>query len=275
LERSPIMSLQDFVALHRPALERDQVRHNLMLGLLEGFLGGEHTDLRLWTLGDAGACAIETSPRRPIILGELDDAQCRALAEQTAHLDYAGVVGDDPAAPAFAAHASEQGITFAEPMRQAIHALHDKPSYPGARGAARAATPDDFERFAAWTMAFLKEAVPHDLPPSRESLEKIIARGGYRFWVVDGEPVAMAGIVRRTRDTAAIAGVYTPPHLRGRGYAGSVTAAVVEAVFAEGRRAACLYTDLANPASNRCYAKIGFKPVCRSWHFPRGPITPP
>jgi hypothetical protein len=48
------------------------------------------------------------------------------------------------------------------------------------------------------------------------------------------------------RHAAAIAGVYTPPSLRGRGYAGLVTAAVVERIFAEGKTAACLYTDLRN-----------------------------
>ncbi len=77
----------------------------------------------------------------------------------------------------------------------------------------------------------------------------------------------MAGIVRRIRNAAAIAWVYTPPELRGRGYAGSVTAAVVEMVYTEGRKTACLYTDLRNPAANRCYEKIGFRPVCESWHF--------
>ena len=61
----------------------------------------------------------------------------------------------------------------------------------------------------------------------------------------------MAGIVRRTRSTGSIAGVYTPPAQRGRGYAGSVTAAVVERIYAEGMNTACLYTDLRNPQSNR------------------------
>jgi predicted GNAT family acetyltransferase len=79
----------------------------------------------------------------------------------------------------------------------------------------------------------------------------------------------MAGIARRTRHAAAISAVYTPPRLRGRGYAGAVTAALVERVFAEGKSIACLYTDLRNPFSNRCYAKIGFKPTCSSWHYPR------
>lgn len=32
---------------------------------------------------------------------------------------------------------------------------------------------------------------------------------------------------------------------------------------------ACLDTDLRNPLSNRIYAKIGFKPVYESWHYPR------
>lgn len=83
--------------------------------------------------------------------------------------------------------------------------------------------------------------------------------------MADGRPVSLAGIVRRTRNAAAIAIVYTPPELRGRGYAGSVTAAVVEKIYAEDRRIACLYVDLRNPAATRCYAKIGFKPVCENW----------
>jgi len=78
----------------------------------------------------------------------------------------------------------------------------------------------------------------------------------------------MAAIVRRTRGAAAIVFVYTPPSLRGKGYAGSVTAAVVEQAFAEGKTMACLYTSLSNPFSNRCYAKIGFKPVCDAAHIP-------
>jgi len=48
-----------------------------------------------------------------------------------------------------------------------------------------------------------------------------------------------------------------------------VTAALAEFIFASGKKAACLYTNLLNPYSNRCYAKIGFRPVCKSWHYHR------
>jgi predicted GNAT family acetyltransferase len=134
----------------------------------------------------------------------------------------------------------------------------------------------DAPLFSDWMVAFLREAVPQDPVPAPEQLAQSAASGRFQFWIVDGEPVAMAGIMRRTRHAGAIAGVYTPVPLRGRGYAGSVTAAVVDTIFAEGRDTACLYVDLRNPYSTRCYARIGFKPLCASWHYPRaaGPASP-
>jgi RimJ/RimL family protein N-acetyltransferase len=75
----------------------------------------------------------------------------------------------------------------------------------------------------------------------------------------DGQIAALAG---------AISVVYTPPEQRGRGYAGSVTAAAADRIFAEGRTA-CLHADRRNPISNRCYARIGFRPHCEAWHYRR------
>ena len=262
------MQPQEFVEYHRPALERDEVRHNVVLANLRWLAAEPQCGLRRWSLGPPGACAVQVA-RFPIVLGELTQVQCRALAEETRDFDHPGVVGPDRTAPWFVERAIELGHVFSEPMPQQIHALRDKPTYPGAPGQARMVTPADAALFAEWMIAFTRAAVPHDPPPSRERLQFLIGDGRFQFWTVDGEPVSMAGIMRRTRHAAAIAGVYTPPALRGRGYAGSVTAAVVEAVFAEGKRAACLYTDLRNPASNRCYAKIGFAPVCESWMYPR------
>ncbi len=264
----PSPEIRDFLEHHRPALEQDEVRHSVILANL-GRLALDHPPaLRQWTLGTSGACAVQT-PGFPIVLGELTPAQCRALADETRVLDYPGVVGPDWTAHWFAERAIELGLTFLEPIPQQIHVLRDKPNYPDAPGHARVIGPADAELFTDWTIAFLREAVPHDPLPNRQRLAQVAAEGRHQFWIVGGEPVSTAGIVRRTRHAAAIAGVYTPPALRGRGYAGSVTAALVERIFAEGKGAACLYTDLRNPASNRCYAKIGFKPVCSSWHYPR------
>jgi RimJ/RimL family protein N-acetyltransferase len=260
------MELREFAEYHTPALEQDEARHNLMLGLIVRLLESAqpNPDVRLWTLGASGQCAMQTSPHNSIILGELDQRQCRALADDTLGLNPPGVVGFDPIMFWFVQRAVERGVRFLEPIPQQIYALHQNPIYPDVDGAARIVDSADVELFGEWLTAFSQEAVPHEPIPTREGVEKRIATGNYRFWIAGGEPVAMAGIVRRTRRGAAIACVYTPPALRNRGYAAAVTATTVDSVFAEGRTMACLYADLRNKASNRCYSKIGFKPVCRS-----------
>jgi hypothetical protein len=80
------------------------------------------------------------APGRPILLADLADAQCRALAEETLHMDYPGVVGPDRTAHWFARHASERSVQFLEPMPQRIRCLTAKPSYPSAPGQARLGT---------------------------------------------------------------------------------------------------------------------------------------
>lgn len=266
--RASTMTPLEFCSIHMPALERDEARHNVMLAILGPIADGQFSNVVTWTLGLPGQCAIMT-PGRPILLADLNDAQCCTLAEETVQLDYAGVVGPDQTASWFAQRAIKLGVKFLEPIPQRIHSLMEKPRYPGAPGYARRTTVEDAGILADWVGSFIREATPHDVAPSRERLETLAGEGRHLFWIVDDKPVSMAAIVRRTRNAAAIAAVYTPPPLRGKGYGGSVTAAVVEQAFAEGKLMACLYTDLRNSFSNRCYAKIGFKPVCDSAHIPR------
>jgi RimJ/RimL family protein N-acetyltransferase len=258
------MTPAEFADLHTPALEADEVRHNLILGMLARARDGRLPELRHWTLGEPGHCALQTSSRFGIILGGLDADECRRLAERTADIPWLGVVGADETAEWFAARATTLGIAFGRTIRQRIYALSVAPRFPGASGHARPVDAGDADLFADWMTAFHAEAVPHDPVPSREELAKTAAGGGYTFWIDGGRPVSMAGINRRSRSTATVAGVYTPPALRGRGYAGSVTAAVVARIFGEGRSTACLYAELNNPAAIHAYVRVGFAPWCDS-----------
>jgi predicted GNAT family acetyltransferase len=58
-----------------------------------------------------------------------------------------------------------------------------------------------------------------------------------------------------------VGSVYTPSELRGRGYAGAVTATVSQAARDAGAAEVLLYTDLANPTSNALYQRLGYRPV--------------
>jgi RimJ/RimL family protein N-acetyltransferase len=258
----------EFRAYHEPSLEPDDVKHGLILNALRQMGVERSVGFSYWTLGRSGECAVKMG-RYSIVLGALDENQCRNLAELTAHTDYPGVIGPDLTASWFADRAGELGLQFLEPDLLQIYSISDKPRYPGAFGHPQPVTIKDATLLADWLIAFHREADPHDPVPVREELERAAGEDRFLFWIDKGRPVSMAGIVRRLKHSAAIAAVYTPPELRGRGYAGSATAATVERIFAEGRKIACLYADLRNPASNRCYAKIGFTPVCKSLHFHR------
>jgi hypothetical protein len=48
-----------------------------------------------------GECAMQTTPCNAIVVGELNEAQCRPLADQTLGLNYPGVVRCDPTVPWF------------------------------------------------------------------------------------------------------------------------------------------------------------------------------
>jgi predicted GNAT family acetyltransferase len=60
---------------------------------------------------------------------------------------------------------------------------------------------------------------------------------------------------------ARVAPVYTPVEHRGRGFGAAATATVTRAALDDGVEEILLYTDLANPTSNRLYARLGYKPV--------------
>ena len=262
------MSVPEFIGYHLTTLERDEVKHGLIVNALSRAAGAESADLLYWTLGRPGECAIKLG-HHSIVLGELDENQCRSLAGLTVDSDYPGVIGPDLTASWFTGRARELGLQFFDAEPQQIYAISGEPRYPGSVGHARPVKIENASLLADWLTAFHREAVPHDPLPSREELEQAAREDRFLFWIVNGQPVSMAGIVRRLRISAAITGVYTPPELRGRGYGGSVTAATVERIYAEGRKVACLYADLRNAASNRCYTKIEFTPVCRSLHFHR------
>jgi predicted GNAT family acetyltransferase len=64
--------------------------------------------------------------------------------------------------------------------------------------------------------------------------------------------------------------VYTPPELRGRGYASACVASLTEQLLDEGHALCCLYTDLSNPTSNKIYQASGYRPVCDAAEYHLG-----
>jgi hypothetical protein len=81
------------------------------------------------------------------------------------------------------------------------------------------------------------------------------------LWEVDGQPVSMAGFSGQTITGIRVNAVFTPPELRGRGYATACVGHLTRNLL-DRYRFCFLFTDQANPVSNHVYAKIGYRPVC-------------
>ena len=106
------MQPAEFCAYYEPALEADEVKHGLILNAVARM--ATSVNVAYWTLGRPGECAIKMVPHS-IVLGALDENQCRSLAELTVHIDYPGVVGPDLTAEWFTDRAHKLGIQFLEP----------------------------------------------------------------------------------------------------------------------------------------------------------------
>ena len=133
---------------------------------------------------------------------------------------------------------------------------------PMPEGRARVAGEADRELLIRWYGGFVEDAGTHGGRGGADWADFRLSYGGVTLWeTADGTPVSMAGVTPTVAGQARIAPVYTPRELRGRGYAGAVTAQVSRAALAEGVGELLLFTDLANPTSNALYQRIGYRRV--------------
>ena len=144
-------------------------------------------------------------------------------------------------------------------------------SVPIASGEIRLATPSDMPLVMEWIQRFYAETLEAPAPWStgKKSLpvecsflpnkkqpahHSGVATKLYIWW--DSTPVAM-GTLSCTRASSRINLVYTPPELRGRGYAKVLTAALARQAQNNGS-IPVLYTTSDNIAANKLYRGLGF-----------------
>lgn len=145
--------------------------------------------------------------------------------------------------------------------------LTQPPSVFAASGCARLPLDSESETLVDWNVAFVAEVeLPETAEQTRRRAKNRIGNGQARIWD-DGGPVAYAGYGADASDTVRIAPVYTPPEFRGKGYASALVADLSRELFARGKRAIFLTTDVANPTSNSIYQRIGYRPVADHYHF--------
>ena len=118
--------------------------------------------------------------------------------------------------------------------------------------------------FPYWLEYFYKD-INNEVHEIQTSLEGYLHRAKHYYILeVDGVPVSMATINKTLQSVFGVAGVYTPPYFRKKGYATACVAELCRQQMKKGFTKAVLYTDLANPTSNKIYMEIGFTAIADS-----------
>ena len=138
-------------------------------------------------------------------------------------------------------------------------------------GKAQLAEENHVDLIAQWFLEFQQECLSHD-PTTLEKTTilastKIKNKEVYLWIDYNNNLVSMCCVARPTQNGITINGVYTPRCSRKRGFASAVVSYATQLMLAQGRLFCVLYTDLANPTSNKIYQDIGFKPVASSKHY--------
>jgi uncharacterized protein len=270
VETQRFESVEPFLDVCGSFLEAREPEHQLTLGIAldaqarDGF-PEDGVLVAAMRNGRVVATAIWTPPWN-LILSEVDDEQALpAIADSLAGESLAGVHGPEEHAEAFAqAWCDRTGGTYVAGMRQRSYALDTVLPPVGVPGGVRLAREDERAVLTEWMTCFDAEAMGsdagrRDMTVFVDELLRGPNRTGY-IWE-DGEPVSMLQATGATPHGIRIGAVYTPPERRRRGYASALVAAASQAELDRGRRWCFLFTDLANPTSNRIYQAIGYRPT--------------
>ena len=279
-------SAEAFLGVAREFLVAHEAEHCLMIGLAMTVVDPPeiYPDARMWTVHAAGrvvAAALRTPPHN-LVLSRIADA--RHLAALTEDVlvsdDPPGAIGPVDATRAVAAAwTARTGRAALRTMQERIFRLDRVIAPRVAPGRWREAGEADRGLLAAWLAAFAVEANPVGMPQTdtAELADRYLRRLGrvMYLWEHDGEVVSLAGAGGATPRGIRIGPVYTPPDRRGHGYAGNLVAAVSAHQLATGRDFCFLFTDLANPISNRIYQAIGYVAVIDvdMYLFPASPAA--
>lgn len=268
-----------YLQLVQPMLEARESANNLLLGvalrLVEHPEWSEFPTYLAAVLDETGRPGLAASITplhnilvtvEPTVTKEWLAAALRALIQdlQTGGWVVPGVMAENELALTFGQSWTQAtGQAHRVNMRERTYELRRviAPAHPAA-GHLRLATPGDQEVVAAWHFAFTMEALGRgSLEEAQKAVAQRIPQGDVFLWDDHG-PVSVAYRARPTPHGCTVTGVYTPPDLRGRGYASACVAGLSQVILDFGKQFCTLFTNLANPISNSIYQKIGYLPVC-------------
>ena len=249
-----------------PFLAQSEAENVLLLGIA----GEIERDASVWpgarfhTVEDAKIvkiAAMLTPPHQTLLSRGPAAAVGALVAAFVDKEEVPGVNGPAAAADEFARQWTERtGMSARHARNLRVYSLTHVVPPRETPGELRGAREREVPLLAAWMDEFAVETGTGERGPGVAGMQKEVARERLFVWD-DGGPVSLSSWSGQTPSGVRINRVYTPPELRGRGYASASVAGLSQSLLEGGRKFCALFTDLGDPVANRVYARIGYEQV--------------
>lgn len=263
-----------FLAIGGEFLTEREAEHNLILGLCSRLIADPlayaEPPYLVAAIDEERVVAIGLrTPPHNLVLSQINAPGAIDAIARDAHDAFAslpGVLGPREGARAFTETWRElTGIGADRIMANRIYRASAARPPLGVPGLMRPYRSEDRVLVIEWLDAFISEALAKETV--HETPDVLLARriedpdGGLLLWEDAEAPVSLAGFGNPTPNGTRVGPVYTPPALRGRGYASALVGQMTAMLLSRGSRFCFLFTDLANPTSNSIYQRVGYEPV--------------
>ena len=259
-----------FLQCARTFLEECEAENNLLLGNSSWLVA--HPErieqppnfITIEENGKVQAAAMMAPPYNLV----LTRAKRNALVEIADHMltekiHLPGVNGPTETSQAFAElWTKKTGRPFRLHRSLRLYQLRQVIPPPTVNGRIRLVADSDANILRGWIHKFNADiGEPQTEEDESKTFQRLLADRRLYVWE-DRDLCSIAAWGGPTSHGVRISLVYTPPELRQKGYATVCVATISQLMLDSGKKFCCLFTDLANPTSNRLYQRIGYEQIC-------------
>ncbi|MGR5961436.1 GNAT family N-acetyltransferase [Bacillus paranthracis] len=252
-----------------PFLEKNEQENNLILGVLQ--MVHQPIFMGIAKQGEEIAVVfLQTEEKKQIIVAtsEITEEDIVELAKKLAEVypNVPGLIGNKKIVQRLAeeiAVLANKKTTVA--MEQGIYELKQVKKKWNGDEVFREVNSDELTLIEQWIYQFCGDVnLPTTKEEAKQTAHTLITNHRLFGLEVDGKLVSVARKTRPTKNNITVNFVYTPKEERKKGYASNCVAALSQRMLDEGYKTTTLYTDLANPTSNKIYQEIGYEQIAES-----------
>ncbi|QWH18599.1 GNAT family N-acetyltransferase [Bacillus mycoides] len=249
-------------------LEKNEQENNLILGVLQ--VAAEPIFMAVAKQGEEVTVVFLQTVEKQMIVAtsEIGEEDIAELAKELTKVypDIPGFIGNKKVIQKLAeeiAILERKKTTLG--MEQGVYELKRVKKKWSGDGIFRAVNSEELPLIEQWIYQFCEDVkLPTTKEEAKQTAYTLITTNRLFGLEVGGKLVSVAAKTRPTTNNITVNFVYTPKEEREKGYASICVAELSQRMLDEGYKTTTLYTDLANPTSNKMYQEIGYEKIMES-----------